>query len=120
MNFENNQETILADSVEIKRTIINLLSNAINYTQNNGKIEIITKTKKQYLEITVKDNGKGISQEKINSIFDKYVTYSKKFRQVGTGLGLYVSKMIIEAHEGQILVTSKEGKGSEFTLKIPK
>ncbi|MFA6989641.1 MAG: response regulator [Candidatus Gastranaerophilaceae bacterium] len=120
MNFENEKEMIFADPIEIKRVIINLLSNAITYSQHGGKIDITTKTEGQYITLAVKDNGKGISQDKIDTIFDKYVTYSKKFRQVGTGLGLYVSKMITEAHNGQITIESKEEEGSEFVLKIPK
>jgi PAS domain S-box-containing protein len=119
-HFENAKEMIWADPIEIKRVIVNLLSNAITYTQNGGKIDIKTKTEGKYITLTFKDNGKGISLDKIDTIFDKYVTYSKKFRQVGTGLGLYVSKMIIEEHDGEITLQSKEDKGSKFVIKIPK
>ena len=121
INFDFEEDTLdlFADSLEIKRVIINLLSNAINYTGEYGQIIISSRLKDDTVIISFIDNGKGISQEEISTLFNKYQSYAKKFRQVGTGLGLYLSKQIIESHNGTISVISEEGSGSVFTIKLP-
>ncbi len=118
-DFEEKNLEIFADSLEIKRVIMNLLSNAINYSGENEKIIISTKTSDNMVVISFIDRGKGISQEEISTLFNKFQSYAKKFRQVGTGLGLYLSKYIIESHSGVISVESEEGRGSTFTVKLP-
>ena len=121
INFDFEKETLdlFADSLEIKRVIINLLSNAVNYTGEYGQIIISSRLKNDMVIISFIDNGKGISQEEISTLFNKYQSFAKKFRQVGTGLGLYLSKQIIESHNGTISVISEEGSGSVFTIKLP-
>lgn len=118
-DFTGEKLVIQADSLEIKRVITNLLSNAINYTPENGKIIIRTEIYNNEARVSFIDNGKGISEEDISRIFNKYMSSAKRFRQVGTGLGLYVTKQILEAHGGMILVESEEGKGSKFTFSLP-
>ena len=121
INFDFEKETLdlYADSLEIKRVIINLLSNAVNYTGEYGQIIISSRLKNDTIIISFIDNGKGLSQEEISTLFNKYQSFAKKFRQVGTGLGLYLSKQIIESHNGTISVISEEGSGSVFTIKLP-
>ena len=68
--------------------------------------------------ISVKDYGKGISKEDIDKIFNKYYSASKKFRKIGTGLGLYLSKEIVEAHGGKLVVHSEENKYTEFCITL--
>lgn len=118
-DFKNENTFINADVVEIRRVIQNLLSNAINYTQDYGMITIKTFIKDNKLAVSFIDNGKGISDGQLSEVFKKYKSDAKKFKQVGTGLGLYLSKNIIERHDGQITVTSKEGEGSCFTFFLP-
>ncbi|MEI8390548.1 MAG: response regulator [bacterium] len=118
-NFERKTLNLYADSLEIKRVIINLLSNAINYTCEYGQIIISSKLKDDAVIISFADNGKGLSAQEISTIFNKYQSFAKKFRQVGTGLGLYLSKHIIESHNGTISVISDESTGSVFTIKLP-
>jgi PAS domain S-box-containing protein len=118
-DFSNDDLMVYGDIIELKRVIMNLLSNAVNYTQEYGKIIIKSEIINKYAEITFIDNGKGISQNDISLLFNKFTSHAKKFRQVGTGLGLYLSKQIIEAHGGSISVSSVENKGSEFTISIP-
>ena len=118
-NFERETLGLYADSLEIKRVIINLLSNAINYTGEYGQIIISSKLKDDAVIISFADNGKGLSAQEISTIFNKYQSFAKKFRQVGTGLGLYLSKHIIESHNGPISVRSNESTGSVFTIKLP-
>jgi len=119
LNFEKDCFDILADSLEIKRVIVNLLANAINYTEEGGKITVSSMIGENLAIITFADNGKGISTEELPNLFSKYKSYAKKFRQIGTGLGLYLSKHIIESHNGTISVESEEGRGSIFTVKLP-
>ncbi|EKE03516.1 MAG: multi-sensor signal transduction histidine kinase [uncultured bacterium] len=118
-NFEDQNLIAQIDELEIKRVIMNLLSNAISYTPDRGKIIVKTNTNNKKIKVSFIDNGKGISKEEISNLFNKYTSYAKKFRQVGTGLGLYLCKQVISAHDGDIFVESTEGKGSTFTFSIP-
>lgn len=119
-DFKCENLNLFADNLEMKRVIVNLLANAINYTQENGQIIISTKILYDAVIISFKDNGKGISQDELPKLFNKYQSFAKKFKQVGAGLGLYLSKQIVESHDGIISVESEEGKGSTFTIKLPK
>lgn len=119
LNFGDTSSFINADALEIRRVIINLLSNALNYTQENGKIDIKTETNNGKISVTFEDNGRGLSSEEIKTIFERYASNAKKFRQVGTGLGLYLCKQVVEAHGGEINVESAEGAGSSFTFSLP-
>ncbi|OGI17342.1 MAG: hypothetical protein A2287_10945 [Candidatus Melainabacteria bacterium RIFOXYA12_FULL_32_12] len=110
---------IIVDKQEIKRVIINLLSNAITYTPENGKIEIITESIDKDLIISVKDNGIGIPESSLKDLFQRYSKGSKTLKKIGTGLGLYLSKHIIEAHNGKIWVNSIQDQGSTFYFSIP-
>lgn len=118
-DFESDETFINADVVEIRRVIQNLLSNAVNYTQDNGTITIKTSIEEGKLAVSFTDNGKGIPESQQGEVFKKYKSDAKKFKQVGTGLGLYLSKNIIERHDGQITVKSKEEEGSCFTFFLP-
>ena len=104
---------------EIKRVILNLLNNAITYTQQSGIISLEHEINDTELIIKIKDNGKGISEADIDKIFDRYFSKAMKFRKVGTGLGLYLSKQIIEAHNGRIWAESMPDKGSTFSFSLP-
>lgn len=119
LDFQENEQLTYADPIEIKRLVMNLFSNAITYTQEYGTIKISTSLCDNKVRVDFKDNGRGISKEQMPYLFDKYTSYSKKFRQVGTGLGLYVAKQIVEAHNGSIEVASEEGHGAQFTFTIP-
>lgn len=118
-DFCSESQYLNVDPIEMKRLINNLFSNAIIYTQDKGTIAVKTVIEGDNFRIYFKDNGIGISPKQMPYLFDKYTSYSKKFRQVGTGLGLYISKQIVEAHNGTITVESEEGKGSSFIFTIP-
>ena len=105
---------ILADRREIRRVIINLLGNAINYTNENGNVSIKTTLNKNDFMFSVKDNGIGIASDDINKMFKRFSQGTQNRRSVSTGLGLYLSKQIIEAHGGKIWIESIQNKGSEF------
>ena len=65
------------------------------------------------------DHGKGISEDDLKMVFKKYYSTAKKFRKIGTGLGLYLAQQITKSHSGEITVNSKEGHGTEFCIRIP-
>ena len=109
---------ITADKSEIKRVIINLCGNAVNYTNKDGKIDIIAKAQSGDFIFSVADNGNGIPQEDIPKLFNRFSQGTARKRSTGTGLGLYLSRQIVESHGGKIWLDSKLNKGSEFTFVL--
>lgn len=119
VDYQTNDDIkINADRAEIRRVICNLCGNAINYTNNNGKIVVTVKTQGNDLIFTVQDNGNGIPQEDIPNLFNRFSQGTSKKRSTGTGLGLYLSRQIVEAHNGKIWLESKLNKGSEFSFLL--
>jgi len=118
-NIQDEVIEINMEKNEIKRVILNLLNNAIIYTQQGGIISVEHEINDSELIIKIKDNGKGISEADIDKIFDRYFSKDLKFRKVGTGLGLYLSKRIIEGHNGKIWAESTPEKGSTFSFSLP-
>ena len=113
---------ILGDPQGLEGVFVNLISNAIKYTPPGGKITVSLTQEGDYLKVSVSDTGVGIPKEDLPRIFDKfYRVRTKETRQViGTGLGLAIVKGIVEAHLGKIEVKSELGKGSVFTVYLPK
>ncbi len=105
----------------VKQVLINLLNNALKFTPENGRIDIIIKKKGHDVEVTVKDTGEGIPESKIPKLFNKFyqVDSSMTREHGGTGLGLVICKHIIDAHKGTIRVESVMGKGSSFIFTLP-
>ncbi|MGV2940502.1 sensor histidine kinase [Mesobacillus sp. LC4] len=107
------------DSGRIKQVMVNLIDNAVKY----GGTTIIMKIEKQgsFIQVSIKDNGQGISAEDLPNIFNPFFRgeKSRSRESGGTGLGLAIVKYIIETHGGEIQVTSEPGKGSEFTFTLP-
>ena len=105
---------IFADRNEIRRVMMNLLGNAVNYTNENGKISVKSTLNGADYMFSVKDNGIGIAHDDVTKMFKRFSQGTKNRRSVSTGLGLYLSKQIIEAHGGKIWLESMQNKGSEF------
>ena len=117
-NLDKNIKEIVIDSDGIYNCVLNLISNAMEAIEGeNGKITVNTLDDKKNSEvrIEVKDNGNGIPKDKVNEVFNLFYSSKKK----GTGLGLAVTKKIIDEHKGKILVESQEGKGTTFTIILP-
>lgn len=113
---------VYADSVHLNNVISNLVENSIKYSEKEAHIEISCTQDEEYSYISVKDHGIGIEAQDIERIFDKfYRVPSGNIHNVkGYGLGLFYAKQIVEKHEGKISVRSAIGKGSVFTIKIPR
>lgn len=109
---------INADRGEIRRVIINLCGNAINYTNQEGKIDIEVSEHQGDIIFSVTDNGNGIPQEDIPNLFKRFSQGTNKKRSTGTGLGLYLSRQIVEAHGGKIWLESRLDKGSQFSFLL--
>ena len=122
MHLNADDDALRADDVHISNVLYNLIDNAIKYCEVDPVIEITTRNDQKFLIIEVADNGIGIPREDINQIFDKFfrVHTGNRHDVKGFGLGLYYVKLIIEAHKGTVNVKSTIGKGTTFTLKIPK
>lgn len=118
INCNNKKLEINADRSEIRRVVCNLCGNAINYTQESGKVVITLKCEAKDLIFSVSDNGSGIPQEDIPNMFQRFSQGTSKKRSTGTGLGLYLSRQIIESHGGKIWLESSLNKGSEFSFLL--
>ena len=110
---------VYADPLQLERVIKNLISNAISHSNTSENIDIKTGELPGFITISVIDYGQGIPQDEIKLIFNKYYSAAKKFRKIGTGLGLYLSQQIIQSHGGEIIVDSEENVRTEFCVKLP-
>jgi signal transduction histidine kinase len=112
---------VLIDPRQIERVLVNLVSNAINYTTSHKAITIETLSEEQSVVIRVVDQGIGISSEDLTHIFDRFyrTAEARENLSTGTGLGLAITKEIVEMHNGSIIVITEQGKGSTFIVHLP-
>lgn len=112
---------IYIDPTKIDRAVSNIIENAIKYSENDSKIEVTLYQERNRACISVKDEGIGISQSEINRIFERFYRVKKDRSRTtgGSGLGLYITKKIIDMHQGEIDIKSIENIGSIFTIKLP-
>ncbi|MBP9561656.1 MAG: hypothetical protein KBE27_07555, partial [Syntrophorhabdaceae bacterium] len=108
---------VRADKIHIQQCLVNLIMNAAQAMPEGGLIKIRTGVEKDYVFISVTDNGIGIKKELLDRIFEPF--YTTKEKEDGTGLGLSLCKRLIEANKGKIEVESIEGKGSTFKILLP-
>lgn len=120
-NFEQESMLVYADRDAIQRVMINLIHNAIKFTPEEGNISVLVRNVKGKAEITVSDTGQGIPPEDIPFVFDRFHKADKSRSQDKTsvGLGLYIVKNILKAHNENITVESEYGKGTTFTFYLP-
>lgn len=113
--------TIVVDHQKITQVLINLLTNAVKYSMPGTTISVTAMLLGDQIQISVSDQGIGIPPEHRQKIFDQFyrISSADKIKAKGMGLGLYISKEIMEAHSGKIRVESEEGKGSTFYIQFP-
>jgi len=110
--------TVLGDAVQIKRAIQNVIINAVQAcAEKKGSVAVTCTQKDFYVEIQTEDNGSGIAPVEMSKIFDPYFT--TKQGKSGTGLGLYITKKVVEDHNGSIKVDSAPDGGATFTIRLP-
>ena len=114
--------SVLADPEKLQQIVLNLLTNAVKFTDSGGSITLSAKPAGNCIEISVADTGAGIPAEKLEKIFDPFVQAERRLNQPvqGVGLGLAISRDIAHAMGGEITVESTVGEGSKFTLSLPK
>ena len=117
-DFENEELMINADKNEIRRVISNLLGNAIKHGGENTKVIVRSQKIGKDAQISVEDNGVGLSKEDQMKLFRRFSQGTSKRRSCSTGLGLYLSRRIVEAHNGSIWVESEVDKGSKFIFNL--
>jgi PAS domain S-box-containing protein len=107
------------DSDRLRQVVINLLSNAIKFSDPGSSVMVTAKASEKELLFQVSDQGIGIPKESMKHLFERFFRAEDKLARGGAGLGLYISKQIVEAHGGHIWVDSEPGKGSTFSFTLP-
>ena len=120
LTFDVNLDDVVikADRSELKRVIFNILGNAIKHSFENGKIIVKTEVDNQDIKVSIQDFGEGLSKEDIETLFKKFQRGNSKKRLPSTGLGLYLSRQIIEALNGTIEATGEVNKGATFSFTL--
>jgi PAS domain S-box-containing protein len=115
------EKIIACDPEKIERIIMNLLSNAVKFTGNGGNILVSIEDGEEYIGIRVKDDGRGVPENKLYSIFNRFVQVDKSLTRdhEGSGIGLSLVKSLVELHEGRISVKSEINVGTEFLVELP-
>lgn len=111
---------IQMDFYEMKRVLHNLLTNSMEYAPRNSVIEIDISENKKYVVFSVKNENNGLVIENPQDLFDKFVSQAKKNKKISSGLGLYIAKKTVEAHNGSINVDVKDPKYVRFVFTLPK
>ena len=123
MNLKINKKVplIAADSEKIRQVILNMIDNAIYYSDPHKKVIISLKNNNDMIEFTVKDSGIGVPKSEQANLFSKFFrgTNARKKRPDGTGVGLFLARKVILSHDGEMIFESEEGKGSTFGFKLP-
>jgi signal transduction histidine kinase len=121
MKMPDEEVYIQADSARINQVLTNLVSNAIQHSGQDDKIIVALEPSDDFVEIKVTDQGEGISPENLQQVFNKFFSGKGAAggQQIGLGLGLFLSKHIVDLHHGNITASSRLGKGSTFVIQLP-
>ncbi|MBD7985701.1 HAMP domain-containing histidine kinase [Sporosarcina sp. Sa2YVA2] len=122
LSMELDEVAITGDPSYLEKVWENLLSNALKYTAEDGEIDIRLSDYPDYVEVTVKDNGMGIAEGHLSRLYDRFyrIDHSRTQKIEGTGLGLAIVHQVVQLHKGCVRVASQEGKGTTFTVTLPK
>jgi len=121
LNKEIDSLVMAFDIEKLERIVLNLLSNALKFTKENGTVEVNLFKKDNYALISVKDSGIGIAKDKQEIVFERFKQADRSFARKGegSGIGLSLVKALVNLHNGEINLKSEYGEGSEFTIKLP-
>lgn len=121
LNLAPGQGGVQVDTLAIRRVVLNLLDNALKFTSARGQVKVWGEETPNQVMVHVKDTGIGITESELPKVFERFWRSEKgKGQAVGTGLGLYLCKQIIDAHQGDIIVQSVQGEGTTFTIVLPR
>ena len=120
VNYSTGQTIMVSDAIKIKQILMNLISNAVKFTSEGGRVSVVLEENREEVSVCVSDTGQGIRESEQKHLFKEFSQLSTSSGPESTGLGLAISKKIVEAHDGRIFVQSEPGKGSRFTFTIPK
>jgi signal transduction histidine kinase len=114
-------DEIVADERKFKQILLNLLTNAVKFTPDGGRVDVIARRAGEVLQVAVRDTGIGIASEDRDAVFEEFRQVGRHYtnKQEGTGLGLTLTRRFVELHGGRIWLDSEPGKGSTFTFTIP-
>ena len=110
---------IVADRSRLRQILFNLVSNAVNFSTDRGKVEIICERSENQILFKISDNGSGIPKEFLPKVFENFVSWGQGEKRRGVGLGLPIVKRFVEMHGGQVSIESEEGSGTLVTVTLP-
>ena len=112
---------IRGDRERIEQVLINMISNAIKYTHDGGRIELSANYGDGFVSASVQDNGIGIPKEDVPHVFERFyrVDKARSRESGGTGLGLSIAQEIVARHDGRLSLKSRQGKGTTITVELP-
>lgn len=121
LEFIENQALVYADRDKISQVLVNLFSNALKFTSEGGRVAVRVSKEQGFARLIVEDNGSGIPQEDLPYIFERFYRADKSRNRLtgGSGIGLTISRAIVNAHGGSIEVESTQGRGTKFTVILP-
>ena len=119
IQLDETSKPVMGERTQLQRALWNLIGNAIKFTPSGGTVSVASRTVKKEVCIEVKDTGPGISREDLPRLFSEFKRLKATAHTEGTGLGLFIVKTIVEAHNGRVAVTSQEGVGTQFTIFLP-
>jgi signal transduction histidine kinase len=120
IHFSQDLPTVAADRASISEVLSNLIDNAIKYSNEGGSVAVTAKPEGDFVKVLVEDHGIGMPGSVVSNLFHKfYRSHRSRETVAGTGIGLYISKAIVESHGGKISVRSAEGEGSTFEFSLP-
>jgi signal transduction histidine kinase len=109
----------VVDPLRLEQVLVNLLENAVKYSPDGGPIEVAIAWRGAAVEVSVRDQGLGISPDQREAVFERFAQAHADSHRSGLGLGLYICRQIVHLHGGEIVVESTEGTGSVFTVRLP-